>query len=185
MNTSRLAGRWVVVTEIGWLVGIPCLLLIGAGAEAVGLPAQFGIGLGMGVSVGFFQWRLARRSFGASSWWVWWSGLGLACPFAFCDLAGYGLSGSALIAAASLGGLIAGLGQARLLGVRAPERHWWVAASLAGWAAASAVAVTLGVPGRPASALQWLRQLFALGGGGVVLAAVTGPVLAWMPGTDQ
>jgi len=179
------AGRWIVVTAIGWLVGILCLLLIDVGAEAIGWPAQFGIGLGIGVGVGFFQWRLARRSFGASGWWMWWSGLGLACPFAICDLAGYGLSGSALIAAAALGGLIAGLGQARLLGVRVPKRYWWVAASLSGWAAASATTVTLAIPGRPASALQWVRQLLALAGGGIILAAVTGPILAWLLSVHQ
>jgi hypothetical protein len=177
---SGFAGRWLLACAIGWLVGIPSSLLIVAGAEAVGLPEQFGIGLGIGLSVGFFQWRVARRSFGASIRWFWSSAIGLACPFLLFDLLGYGASRLALVIAAAGGGLIAGWGQSSTLRVCSIKRYWWMPASALGWALAAAATVLTLFPGHPSSGLQWLRQLLAIGSGGVMLAVATGPVIAWL-----
>jgi hypothetical protein len=173
-------GRWILATSLGWVLGIPVILLVSAGAEAVGLPAQFAIGLGMGATVGFLQWRQARRSFGASSAWFWASAVGMTCPFALCDLVGHGLEGSALIAPTALGALLVGLWQHRLFGVRGVKTYCWAPTSMIAWALAAATTLALGIPGHPRSGLQLLRQFLALGSGGIVVSLITGPVLVWL-----
>jgi hypothetical protein len=175
-------GRWILATSLGWVVGIPVMMLIFAGVEAVRLPGQFAIGLGMGATVGFLQWRQARRSFGATSAWFWVSAVGMTCPFALCDLVGYGLDGSALIAPTAFGALLVGLGQHRLFGIRGVRTYCWAPASVIAWALAAATSLALlAIPGHPTSGLlQWLRPLLAFGSGGIVLSFITGPVLVWL-----
>lgn len=175
-------GRWILATSLGWVIGIPVMVLIFAGVEAARLPGQFAIGLAMGATVGFLQWRQARRSFGATSAWFWASAAGMTCPFALCDLAGYGLDGSALIAPTALGALLVGFGQHRLFGIRGVRTYCWAPASAIAWALAAATTLALlAIPGDPTSGLlQWLRPLLAFGSGGIVLSFITGPVLVWL-----
>jgi hypothetical protein len=159
------------------------MMLIFAGAEAVGLPeGQFAIGLGMGATVGFLQWRQARRSFGATSAWFWASAVGMTCPFALCDLVGYGPDGWALIAPTALGALLVGLGQHRLFGIRGVRTYCWVPASVIAWALAAATSLAiLAIPDYATSGLlQWLRPFLAFGSGGIVLSLITGSVLVWL-----
>jgi hypothetical protein len=176
-------GRWILATALGWVVGIPVMMLMFAGAEAVGLSeGQFAIGLGMGATVGFLQWRQARRSFGATSAWFWASAVGMTLPFALCDLVGYGLDGMALIAPTALGALLVGLGQHRLFGIRGLRTYCWVPASVIAWALAAATNLAiLPIPDHPTSGLlQWLRPLLAFGSGGIVLGLITGLALVWL-----
>ena len=176
-------GRWILATSLGWVVGVPIMILIGAGAEAVGLrEGQFAAGLGMGATVGFLQWRQARRSFGATSAWFWASAVGMTCPFALCDLVSYSLDGWALIAPTALGALLVGLGQHRLFGIRGVRTYCWAPASVIAWALAAATSLALlAIPSHPTSGLlQWLRPLLAFGSGGIVLSFITGNVLVWL-----
>jgi len=46
------------------------------------------IGAGMGWSIGFAQWRIARKWFGATSQWMWASTIGITIPFLLADLVG-------------------------------------------------------------------------------------------------
>lgn len=172
--TSAALGRWILASSIGWLVGIPLVVLILAGAETFGLSGQFAIGLGMGGSVGFFQWRRGRRAFGARAGWLWSSAVGMMIPFLICDLIGYTPDGPAVIAPAALGGLFVGFGQHRFLGTESVRTYAWLPVSLAGWTLAVVATLLLLVPGRPATGLELLQQLVALMSGGVVLGTVTG-----------
>jgi hypothetical protein len=159
------------------------MVLLFHGAEAVGLPeGQFALGLAMGATIGFLQWLVARRSFGATSVWFWASVVGMTLPFALCDLIGYSLDGYVLIAPAALGALLVGIGQHRLFGVRGIRAYFWAPASAIAWVLAAATTLALlAIRYNPASGpLQWLRPLLAFVSGGVVLGVITGCVLVWL-----
>ncbi len=176
-------GRWVLATSLGWVASIPIMVLLFAGAEAVGLPeGQFALGLAMGATIGFLQWLVARRSFGATSVWFWASAIGMTLPFALCDLIGYNLDGSILIVPAALGALLVGIGQHRLFGIRSIRAYFWAPASAFAWTLAAATTLALlAIRYNPASGpLQWLRPLLAFVSGGIVLGVITGCVLVWL-----
>jgi hypothetical protein len=173
----------VLATSLGWIVGIPVMVLLFIGAEAVGLSeGQFLIGLAMGATIGFLQWLVARRSFGATSMWFWASVVGMTLPFALCDLIGYNLDGYVLIAPAALGALLVGIGQHRLFGVRSIRAYCWIPASAIAWVLAAATTLALlAIHYNPASGpLVWLRPLLAFVSGGIVLGVNTGCVLVWL-----
>jgi hypothetical protein len=159
------------------------MVLFSVGAEAVGLSeGQFALGLAMGATIGFLQWLVARRSFGATSVWFWASAIGMTLPFALCDLLGYSLDGSILIVPAALGALLVGIGQHRLFGIRGIRAYLWAPASAIAWALAAATTLALlAIPYDPASGpLQWLRPLLAFVSGGIVLGVITGCALVWL-----
>jgi hypothetical protein len=94
------------------------------------------VGVGMGWSIGFAQWRIARKWFGATSRWMWASTIGATTPFLLADLVGtqWDRDRWYLIPALSAaGGLLAGLLQRTSLRSLSGKSNWWIAASAAAW----------------------------------------------------
>jgi len=177
-----LLGSWIRATWIGWLLGIPCVVVLALLGEAVGVGGvQVFVGAGMGLGVGLLQARVARELLGSGGPWVWSSVVGLAAPFLLTDVAGW-LGWElpySLPLAVAVGGLSAGIGQAVLLRGRVRRSSAWVLTSVLGWTLAAA----------PVHAADVLARLFGgvLGAavflacvavGGLVLGVVTGLALS-------
>jgi hypothetical protein len=169
MDDRRLLVQWVRATWVGWLLGIPLIIVLALIGEAIGIGgAQFLVGAGMGISVGLRQGRVMRSMINKSAPWIWSCIIGLA----------YSLQYSI-----ALGGLIAGLWQALLLRSRFHQTWSWVAMSALGWSLAAGTAAM-------ADYISKLRLLQGIWGalaflgivavGGLVLGLVTVVSLAWM-----
>jgi hypothetical protein len=134
---------WLRATSLGWLLGVPCILVLALVGEAIEIGgAQVLVGLGMGSAVGLLQGRAMRPVIGDAWPWVVASGVGLALPFLVADIAAlrewelrYSLQWCVTI-----GGVIVGAWQALLLRARVHGTAWWLAASALGWTLAGAAA---------------------------------------------
>lgn len=190
ISTARAElAPWVRATALGWILGIPAIVLLSVLGEALGLEhVQSPLGLGMGAALGLAQAHALRRLVPRPLRWPAATLWGLAAPFLAWDLAA--LAGSrlpwSLLVAVPAGGLLAGLLQAPLLRPLGVRRLHWALASLVGWALASDSVVLAdglrrftslrGLPG----ALAYLALVAA---GGVLLGLATGLVLRRGPGS--
>jgi hypothetical protein len=182
-------GRWVLATFGGWVLGVIVIVLLEAIGEVVHAGNQFALGIGMGSSIGYAQWRGARKWFAPSSEWMWASVVGMGAPFVLSDLVGAWRGDAAMVFlvgfSAAPGGLLVGLWQRRLLRCHSARANWWVPASMAGWMLAAALPLALMVHGHPRSSLELWRNLGGFALGGVTLGVVTGGALVWLLGASQ
>lgn len=172
--------HWTRVTLLGWLLGVPLIALMATAGEMLKIEsAQFLVGAGMGLGVGWMQGSALRATLGGAWRWAIATMLVLAIPFAFFDVAklrawdiGYSLQW-----AVTVGGLLVGMVQAQLLATRLRGTTAWIPATFAGYALS--VAVTNGVDAfsRSLSVGNGVKLAMFLGGvvlGGVVLGLTTG-----------
>ena len=171
--------RWVLATLGGWVLGVVLIVVL---AEVVRIGQEFALGVGMGLGVGFMQWRVARRWFGANSQWMWSTVVGLGLPFALSDVFGRWVTGSdanRLLTHVAVGSLLVGFWQYRLLQRRFRSASVWILACMGGWVVAVGLlgALVNGYGGGPTRA--WLNMgILALGG--VVVGITTGGTLVWL-----
>lgn len=183
-NAQRFFGPWVLATFCGWLLGVVVIVLLAGIGELVHVGDQFSLGIGMGWSIGYAQWRGGRKWFGPSSEWMWASVVGMGTPFVLSDLVGaWGHAPIPFLVGlnAALGGLLVGLWQRRMLRSHSARANWWVPACSAGWMLAGALphALIRGGPGP-----HW-SNLVGIALGGVVLGVVTGGALVWVLRSSQ
>jgi hypothetical protein len=173
-------------TWLGWLIGVPLIILLALIGELVGIGgSQVIVGAGMGGGIGLMQARVLRGILPRVSPWLWSCIVGLALPFALVDLASvagwtlpYSLQGAVAVA-----GLTAGAWQARILRGRFSHTRSWVPASVVGWSlSASMVALSdyLSRAQRLRGVWGALWYLTIITGGGLVLGLVTGLALVSM-----
>ena len=193
-SALRFFSRWVLATFGGWLLGVVVILLLAAIGEVVGVGDQSPVGIGMGWSVGYAQWRVARKWFGATSQWMWASVSGMGTAFVLSDLIGARWSGAPfllhlnvrqsegfrLIIFVALGSLLVGLWQGRTLQSRSVRARWWIAASIVGWMSAAFLPPLMVSPGHPRSSLALWLNFGGIALGGVVLGVITGGALVWL-----
>ncbi len=79
--------KWIGFTTIGWIAGIPLLMVLAGLLEPVNL-GRTAIALGMGTGLAFFQWLAIRKVIENATPWLWISPLSFAVPFLFADLIG-------------------------------------------------------------------------------------------------
>jgi hypothetical protein len=182
----RLFVSWILATWLGWLVGIPLIVVFALVGEAVGIGgAQFLVGAGMGTGVGLMQARIIRRLTNKSALWICSCIVGLAVPFLITDISKFAKLNVpySLLVIITFGGLIIGGWQMLILRSRIRRAGWWMVASALAWtlaAATSAIADFL-----PRSHLLrgiWgaLAYLGIVAAGGLILGLVTGACLVWM-----
>lgn len=180
---------WLRTTWAGWVLGVPCTILLALAGEALGIGGmQVLVGAGMGAGVGLLQGRAVRRFRLRALPWFWSSVTGLALPFLAWDLGqALGVSWTySLPACVALGGLLAGSWQAVLLRRSLAGPTWWVLASALGWTLAGAMAAGADRLVR-AHAIRGLvgagTYLALVAAGGLILGLLTGLVLAnrWRP----
>jgi hypothetical protein len=165
---------------------VPLIALMASAGELLEIEsAQFLVGAGMGLGVGWMQGRVLRATLGGAARWTLATTLALAIPFAFFDVAklrewenGYSLQW-----AVTAGGVLVGVAQARLLAARFRGSAAWILASVVGWGLS--VAVTNGVDafGRSLAVGNGVKLALFLGGvvlGGTVLGLATGSAMRWL-----
>ena len=169
----RFWGRWVLVTTIGWVVGIVAAFIVAhlvAPIVYIAIPHDSNLvfGLCLGAVVGYVQRRFAPNPMTASGWWVRSTSIGMGMPFVVAVIAGEIWSGLPLGVApiVAVGGLITGLLQLRNVRRHSSRSGWWVLASIVGWG------------------LGWLAMEVAFGVGllvgGALLGAVSGGAIVWL-----
>lgn len=178
---------WVRATWVGWLLGVPLIIVLALVGEAIGIGgSQVLVGAGMGTGIGLMQGRVIRGIVHKSVPWLWSSVIGLALPFLMADIskaAGWGIVYS-LPMFVALGGGIAGGWQALILHSRFRKTWWlWVATSALGWTLAAGAATVADYLSRSHSLRGIWGAVVYLGvvaGGGLILGLVTGICIAWM-----
>jgi len=186
MNGRRVFLQWVRATWIGWVLGVPLIIVLALLGEAVGIGgSQVLVGAGMGAGLGFMQGRVMREVLQKFAPWFWSCAIGLAVPFLVADIAkaakwDYTYSLQISIAC---GGLIVGVWQALLLRTRFRNTGWWIAGSAAGWFLAAGLArVAESLPRSQSLRGIWgaLAYLGIVAGGGLILGLVTGLAMVWL-----
>lgn len=181
----RLARAWIKASTLGWILGFVLVIAISLLFDALGASAQFMVGVGMGAGVGFMQARVLHQWLGSSAPWTATSAFGLGLPFILGDLldvAGvehlYSLPIYVL-----MGGLIAGVLQAKLLRSHASGVSRWIPACVVAWGVPAGIVLLNDAQLLPpvVSGLLFLALILF---GGVVVGAVTGPVLARVLGAQ-
>lgn len=79
--------RWVLLTLLGWIVGIALIVLIAGLGEAlkIGGDAQWIVGLGMALGVSCLQWVMLRKHLSRSSRWIWTTTVGMTMAWVIAD----------------------------------------------------------------------------------------------------
>ncbi len=171
MIERKLFILWLRATWLGWLLGVPLIIVLAL------------VGVGMGIGVGLMQGRVIRRILNRRVAWVWTTIVGLGIPFLVTDIskfAGWQLPYSLLVLIA-VGGLIVGLWQALILSSQLYKIGLWTAASALGWSLA-ALTASIADSLRRSQAIRgiWgaLIYLGIVAAGGLILGSVTGVCLA-------
>jgi hypothetical protein len=144
-TASRLWLWWIAATTAGVAVAFAAFIAI---FSIIGDPggALFPVIMtGFGLAIGMFQQRVLRRGLADARRWALATAIGLGTGIALAVIVGLGgTSGLApqiaqgAVAGAVAGGII-GMLQWLVLRSRIPGARWWVASSIAGWAAGAAV----------------------------------------------
>ena len=186
MHGNQPLLQWMRATFVGWILGIPLIIVLALVAEAAGIGgAQVIVGIGMGAGVGLMQGRIMRTMLAKLGPWFWSSVVGLGLPFLAADIANvvrWDFPYSIYVFVI-LGGLIVGILQAFILSSHFQNTGWWVVGSVAGWSMASATVAFADTLSRAHSLRGiWgaLAYLATVAAGGLVLGIVTGISLVVM-----
>ncbi len=185
MIDRKLFFSWIRNTWLGWLLGIPIIIVLALIGEAVHIGgSQVLVGAGMGTGIGLMQGRVIRRILPKSALWLCSCIVGLGAPFLLTDLSkvfGWNLPYS-LLALITIGGLIIGSWQALILRSRLRQTGWWIVASALGWALAAGTSAMADSSRAHAIRGIWgaLVYLGIIAAGGLILGIVTGLCLAWL-----
>ncbi len=172
---------WVVANSAGWVLGIIVVIALATLQESTHVGNAVYLGAGMGWSIGFAQWLIARKWFDATSRWMWASTIGITTPFLFADLVRMrDLSSFVLPVLAAAGGLLSGLMQRNSLRSHLAKADRWIAVSAVAWTCPALLVQFVGVPRHPRTTLESVRNIGSFGLGGVVLGAITGGALVWL-----
>jgi len=174
--------RWVLATFGGWLLGVVVTILLAAISEGVHLGNQFAVGIGMGWGVGFAQWRIARKWFGATSLWMWATVVAMGMPFVLTDVIAkqsFGNERIFLFLNVALGALLLGLFEWLILRTQSKRAHLCIFMNIVGWML-PAVGISLMPSGHPESFLAIIFNISVVAFGGVVLGIVSGVFIVWM-----
>lgn len=180
-DQQTLYAHWVRNTTIGWLLGFVLVVVLAVAWDMIGGGAQFVVGVGMGTGVGYLQARVVREWGGSTVRWSGTSIVGMGLPFLLWDLGAWvGLEGFfSLPLCVGIGSLLAGVLQRRLLRHHFYRAWSWIPACLVGWGLPAGV-IALSDSGLLPGAASLVSVVVMLLGG-VVLGAVTGKTLLWMP----
>ncbi|MBL7849815.1 MAG: hypothetical protein JNN04_02855 [Cyclobacteriaceae bacterium] len=173
--------KWIVFTSLGWIAGIPLLILIAGALEPIGL-GNTSIALGMSAAIAFFQWLVLRRFLTQASRWIWISASAFIIPFLIADLLGdklFSTPETAIVSCTIVSSVLLAIGQFRFIlkgeGVQWPS---WVTVNLVSYALALVPPFVLTV-GR----IRELNLPEALSVGLSFLTVLAGgPIIGWLTG---
>lgn len=183
-NEQLSTARWMKATFFGWFLGIFLIIALSGFFDSIGIEGfQFYLGIGMGASVGFMQWRVLKNAVGVDKKWIWYSILGLGIPFLLNDLlskfADKPLGDYYLPVSIAIGGITIGVLQHLILNKHSSKSKWWILGGFAGWvlAAATVLGVDYTKYLSDNNLILFIANLLLILGGGVVLGFVTGKIL--------
>lgn len=173
--------KWATSTFLGWLLGFILILVLSVILDTIGIEnVQFFTGTGMGLGVGFMQWRTLRRISIDDKRWIWYSVIGMTIPFLIFDLINllfnYSLGAYMIPVCTALGGLTTGLMQFRILSASSLRANLWIYASFSGWISAALTVLSMDYI-RFMEINNWIGfgiNITLILGGGVVLGIITG-----------
>lgn len=186
MNDRALIISWIRATWLGWIIGVPMIIVLALIGESVGIGGkQVIVGVGMGLGIGLMQSRVMRKIMEDPVPWLWSCVVGLGAPFLVGDISkaiGLNLPYYLPIWIVA-GGLIVGIWQSLIIGSRFRRAWLWIVANVVGWALAAGLS----------SIADWLPRAYGIVGilgaaiylgivaaGGLVLGLVTGICLWWL-----
>lgn len=178
--------RWVRATSLGWLLGLLILIILALLGDLLGSFApsnvQFMVGLGIGCGVGYVQGRALSPWLGQPIHWTVATTIGMGALFVVHDVVVASGSGFpySLPLYVIAGSLVAGIWQSFLLRHVSARANHWVAASLIAWTL-PALGIALG-DSEATGFVGDIASLAAIFFGGVMLGAVSGPVLVRLLG---
>jgi hypothetical protein len=183
--------KWTKHTFYGWLIGFVAVVGLALVFEAVGLAdTQLFIGLGMGLSIGYFQFRIISKTLNINILWMWYSGLGLSIPFLLYEFTPLSWQAQqmsySLIWMIPIGSLLIGVLQSRLLQGKVKKPLLWIPTCIVGWTLAVALATLSDYNILPKLTGLWggvITLLFMLSGGWV-LGIVQGRIVQNMVKKD-
>jgi hypothetical protein len=141
---SRLWLRWVGATALGVVLAFAAFVVIFSITGDPGDSLFPVLMIGFGLAIGSFQQRVLRQTLGDARRWALATGVGLGVGMALAvamglgETPGLGAQITQGAVAGALAGTAIGTVQWRVLRTRLPGARWWVAASIAGWAAGAA-----------------------------------------------
>jgi len=174
-TASRLWLRWVAATALGVVLAFAAFValfsVIGNPGDAL-FPVLM---IGFGTVIGAFQQRVLRRRLGDARRWALATAAGLGAGMALA--VAMGLGGTPGLAAQITQGAVAGAVNGTVIGTmqwlvlrsQIPGARWWVAASIAGWAAGAAAG----------DGVAYFAEGLDLVVAPIVAASVTGIALVW------
>lgn len=180
-NTELTIRQWIKVSFIGWLCGAVLVIITSGMFDAIGLEGyQFYLGISMGGSVGFFQWRTLSRIAGIRTTWIWASMFGMGTPFFLFDLlrifAGISIGSYYLPISIVAGGLLTSILQMVVLKQHSQNAVQWIWICFAGWILAATTILSIDYV-KLIIHHNWtlfVINLVLIFSGGAVLGAVTG-----------
>ncbi len=133
--------RWILATSIGWIAGIFMTLIFASLFESVGIHhMQFFMGLGMGLPIGFMQWRTAKKHLSVGTSWIWLSTSALTLPFLTFDIlkkfTTLNFGDRYILYCIAIASILVGLVQYVLLKNRTANSVLWIVANIIGWSLA-------------------------------------------------
>lgn len=176
---TLLPRRWILFTALGWIAGIPLLMMLSGILEPVGL-GKTAIALGMSFGISALQWLVLRKHFPGSVKWITLSPAAFIVPFVLVDVLGshwFSSTEAGIIFCTLAGSVLMALVQHRYLlkskGVR-----------LIPWVAANLLAYALALVPPFALTLSRINQLHLPGALSVLLSFLTvlagGPIIGWL-----
>ncbi len=187
MAKGSIIGRWLKATAFGWFLSIVLILLLSGLFEGAGIHnMQFYTGVGIGLGVGYTQWRVLRRLCGVGMAWIWSAVAGLGLPFLLFDLlkmfANINLGDYYLLCSVCVGSLLTGMLQYRVLRPYTSTPAIWILACILGWIASVVTVLAINYT-RMLSNNNWflfIANLMLILAGGVVLGTITAPFISRM-----
>ncbi|MFZ4620655.1 MAG: hypothetical protein ACOYNS_08855 [Bacteroidota bacterium] len=179
-----LLKEWVLSSFYGWLTGVVLVIITSGMFDAAGLEGfQFYLGISIGGSIGFFQWRKISHPAGIGTEWIWSSMFGMGIPFLVMDLlkrfAGISLGDNHLPVCITAGALVTALWQTFILKKKFTAALPWLWTCLGGWILASWTVISIDYVKLfiHHNLALFFINLTLIVSGGAVLGAVTGSTL--------
>lgn len=172
---------WVLVTGIGWSVGLVIALVVAKGASlAVSSQASLLVsGVVVGALIGLTQWVVLRPEVRGVGWWVLATAIGwVAALMVTAFVAPITGPTSGGVIGGLLGGLVWGLAQWLALRSTTRGKVRWLLMTAAGWTAALALSLSLPVGGWSGVVNGQVVQVAVSGAVGSIIIGI-GAVLAF------
>lgn len=186
MKIAFSAGKFLLMTFLGWLAGIVLAIIFLNFLEKFGLePSFFILGFAIALGVNYFQWLHLRTFLVKSFNWCLLGVIGMSLPFLLMDFLPDSFIENKMLIGTILGSLLYPSLQYLLLRKRFTKSILWIPFTFLGWFASLGLLLIIDISlDLKVSGSKWIflfifNVLFILGGG-VIVGAIQGIALKWL-----